>query len=117
MSIPLFTILSWYTTEDIVEDIDESLDTLLLVKRFLPLTSSKFSGTGPGRGSIPVLFEGNMVGNVKVCKLDIVEKLKCEEENCLFAKFPIGTTMQDGGKRKEVTTVTCYVMLTLTLDL
>ena len=51
-----------------------------------------------------MLFEGNTVGNVKVCELDIVEKLKFEEENCLFAKFPIGTTMQDGGKRKEVMT-------------
>ena len=49
-----------------------------------------------------MLFEGNMVGNVKVCELDIVEKLKFEEEeNCLFTKFPIGTTMQDGSKRKE----------------
>ena len=51
-----------------------------------------------------MLFEGNTVGNEKVCKLDIVEKLKFEEENCLFAKFPIGTTMQDGGKRKEAMT-------------
>ena len=49
-----------------------------------------------------MLFEGNIVGNMKVWELDIVEKLKFEEENCLFAKFPIGTTMQDGDKRKEV---------------
>jgi len=49
-----------------------------------------------------MLFEENTVGNVKVCELDVVEKLKFEEENCLFTKFPIGTTMQDGGKRKEV---------------
>jgi len=48
-----------------------------------------------------MLFEGNMVGNMKVCKLDVVEKLKFEEENCLFTKFIIGTTMQDGSKRKE----------------
>jgi len=62
------------------------------------------SDAGPEKESIPVLFEGNTVGNVKVCELDIVEKLKFEEENCLFAKFPIGATMQDGGKRKEAMT-------------
>ena len=50
-----------------------------------------------------MLFEGSMVGNVKVCELDVVEELKFEEEeNCLFAKFPIDATIQDGGKRKEV---------------
>jgi len=46
-----------------------------------------------------------MVGNVKVCELDIIEKLKFEEEICLFAKFPIGATMQDGSKRKEAMTM------------
>jgi len=44
---------------------------------------------------------GNMVGFEEVCKLSIVEELKFEEENNLFTKFPIGTTMQDGSKRKE----------------
>ena len=49
-----------------------------------------------------MLFEENTVGNMKVCELDVVERLKFfEEENYLFTKFPIGTTMQDGGKRKE----------------
>ena len=49
-----------------------------------------------------MLFEENTVGNMKVCELDVVERLKFfEEENCLFTKFPIGTTMQDGGKKKE----------------
>ena len=59
-----------------------------------------------------MLFEGNTVGNEKVCKLDIVEKLKFEEENCLFTKFPIGATMQDGGKRKEVVRyiIQCHVI-------
>ena len=50
--------------------------------------------------SIPMLF-GNTVGIEKVCELFIVKKLKFEEKNNLFAKFPIGATMQDGGKRKE----------------
>jgi len=105
--MPLFTILSWYTTEDFVEDIDESLDMLLLVERFLPLISLQLSGVGPGRKSIPVLFEGNTVGNEKACELVVVEILKFEEENSLFAKFPIGATMQDGGKRKEAMQFTC----------
>jgi len=48
-----------------------------------------------------MLFEGNTVGNEKACELVIVEILKFEEENSLFTKFLIGTTMQDGGKRKE----------------
>ena len=89
----LFTILSWYTTEDIVEDIDEFLDAFLLVERFLPLTLVWFSGIGPGRESIPMLFKGNMVGKEKACKLVIIEKLKFKRENCLFAKFLIGAIM------------------------
>ena len=32
--------------------------------------------------------------------LVVVEELKVEERN-LFAMFPIGATIQDGGKRKE----------------
>ena len=33
-------------------------------------------------------------------ELVVVEELKVEERN-LFAIFPIGATIQDGGKRKE----------------
>ena len=40
-------------------------------------------------------------------ELVVVEELKVEERN-LFAIFPIGATIQDGGKRKEA-------MLTLVL--
>jgi len=35
------------------------------------------------------------------CELDVIEELKVEERMNLFAVFPIGTTMQDGGKRKR----------------
>jgi len=42
-----------------------------------------------------------MVGNVKACELNVVDELKFEEKNNLFTIFPIGTTMQDGGKRKR----------------
>jgi len=41
------------------------------------------------------------VGIKEACKLAIVEELKFEKENNLFAKFPIGAIMRDGGKRKE----------------
>jgi len=61
----LFTILSWYTTEDFVEDIDEFLEMFLLVERGLPLISLKLSGEGSARKSIPVPLKGNTVGNVK----------------------------------------------------
>jgi len=44
---------------------------------------------------------GNTVGIKESCELFIVEELKFEEENNLFAKFPTGATMQDGGKRRE----------------
>ena len=58
-----------------------------------------------------MLLGENMVGNEKACKLVAIEKLKFEEENSLFAKFPIGATMQNGGKRKEVLhmTVSCFI--------
>jgi len=48
-----------------------------------------------------MLFEESMVGNAKACELDIVDELKFEEKNNLFTMFPIGTIMQDGGKRKR----------------
>ena len=38
-------------------------------------------------------------------ELVVVEELKVEERN-LFAIFPIGATIQDGGKRKEAM-ITC----------
>jgi len=42
-----------------------------------------------------------MVGKTNSCELDVIEELKVEERMNLFAVFPIGTTMQDGGKRKR----------------
>ena len=39
--------------------------------------------------------------NTKACELDVVEELKVEERDNLFAIFPIGATIQDGGKRKR----------------
>jgi len=45
-------------------------------------------------------FKEDTVGNTRACNLDIIEELKVKERN-LFTIFPIGATMQDGGKRKE----------------
>jgi len=60
----LFSILSWYATEDLVEDIDESLETDDLEVGFLPLTSSALLGEGPEDNlSILVQFVENTVGN------------------------------------------------------
>jgi len=42
-----------------------------------------------------------MVGKMNSCELDMFEELKAVEKMNLFAIFPIGTTMQDGGKRKK----------------
>ena len=58
--------------------------------------------------SISMLGLEDIVGKrFESVELVIVEELKVEERN-LFAIFPIGATIQDGGKRKEA-------MLTLVL--
>ena len=57
--------------------------------------------TCPVEMFIPVWFEGDTVGNARACCLDVVEELRVEKRN-LFAIFPIGATIQNGGKRKEV---------------
>ena len=46
-------------------------------------------------------FEDSTVGKMNSCELDIIEELKVEERKNLFAVFPIGTTIQDGGNRKR----------------
>ena len=76
-----------------------------MVVGVLPLTLLLLAGSCPIELFISVPFEGNTVGNAEVCDLDVVEELIVEEKN-LFAIFPIGTTIQDGGKRKEVLSVT-----------
>jgi len=63
------------------------------------------AGSCPVELFIPAPFEGNTVGNAEVCDLGVVEELIVEEKN-LFAIFLIGATIQDGGKRKEVLSVT-----------
>ena len=51
--------------------------------------------------SIPMLGLEDIVGKrFESCEIDVVEELR-EEKGVLFAIFPIGATMQDGGKRKR----------------
>ena len=96
----LSCILSQYGVACSEDAIEDSLERLKAVVGILPLTLLLLAGSCLVELFIPVLFEGNTVGNAEVCNLDIVEELKVEERN-LFAIFSICTTMQDGGKRKE----------------
>ena len=69
---------------------------------FLPLTSKLNAGACPGDLSIPISFIQDIVGKEGLSFGElIVEGLKDEETKNLFIIFPIGTTMQDGSKRKR----------------
>jgi len=49
-------------------------------------------------------------------ELVVVEELKVEERN-LFAIFPIGATIQDGGKRKEaMSSIMMTMMIKINTD-
>ena len=58
-------------------------------------------GEVPEDLSIPMLLVGNTVGKETCCELDVIVELKVGGKLNLFAIFPIGTTMQDGSKRKR----------------
>ena len=52
--------------------------------------------------SIPISFAVDIAGKEVLTLNAIVEELKfVEEKGNIFADFPIGTTIQDGGKRKR----------------
>ena len=78
-----------------------SLERLVWIDLVLSLTSTLLPGEVPEDLSIPMLLVGNTVGKGNCCELDMIEKLKVGGELNLFAIFPIGATMQDGGKRKR----------------
>jgi len=78
-----------------------SLERLILIEGVLPLTSTLLLGEVPKDLSIPMLLVGNTVGKETCCKLNMIVELKVEVKLNLFAIFPIGTTIQDGGKRKR----------------
>jgi len=96
----LLSILSQYGIAHPEDAIEDSLERFKVVVGVLPLTSQLLAGTCHVEMSIPVQFKEDTVGNARACNLGIVEELTVEERN-LFAIFPIGATMQDGGKRKE----------------
>ena len=51
--------------------------------------------------AIPMLGLEDIVGKrFESCEINVVEELR-EGKGVLFAIFPIGATMQDGGKRKR----------------
>ena len=84
-----------------MEDIDMSLERLISIEEVLPLISMLFLGEIPEDLSIPMLLVGVMVGKENCCELDVIVELKVGGKLNLFTIFPIGTTIQDGGKRKK----------------
>ena len=71
-------------------------------KEFLPLPFDSVLGTCPIGMSIPMSFAEDIVGIEDLVLGAVFEELMfVEEKESLFAKFPKGTTIQDGGKRKE----------------
>ena len=78
-----------------------SLERLISIEEVLPLTLMLFLGEVPKDLSIPILLVGDTVGKENCCELDMIVKLKVGGKLNLFAIFPIGTIMQDGGKRKR----------------
>ena len=52
------------------------------------------------------------IGGKEVLEFEAMsDLLKCVEKENLFANFPIGATIQDGGKRKRSVTVTCHFII------
>ena len=58
------------------------------------------------------------IGGKDVLKFEVMlDLLKWDEKENLFANFPIGATIQDGGKRKRSDEYDSDIILTLTLSL
>ena len=96
------SILSWYGVERPEEAIEDSLERLTEETGFLPLTSESETGICPVRMSIPMLFTKDTAGKEVLTLGAIIEVLRfVGEKEDLFAVFPIGATIQDGGKRER----------------
>ena len=96
------SILLWYGVDRPEDPMEGSLDEMLEEKGLLPLTSLLLAGTCPCWESIPMFNSLDLVGNRFALLESVVELLKiCSRKGGLFANFPIGATMQDGGKRKR----------------
>ena len=97
-------------TEEQVEDIEVSLDQFFPIQEGLPLVSLLVPGLVPVDSSIPVLMLAFTVGKTVCWLWDIIVVLKVGGKMNLFAVFPIGATIQDGGKRKR-SDVTYFFMI------
>ena len=86
--------------EDASED---SLERLTEGEIFLPLTSESVTGPWPTWMLIPMPVIEDIVGKVESLMVvqDMIVVLRFEGKMSLFAIFPLGTTMQDGGMRKR----------------
>ena len=84
------------------EATEDSLERFTGEKEFLPLTFESLLGDCPVGMSIPVSFVEDIVGIECLVLRSVFEELVfVKEKKDLFAKFPIGAIMQDGGKKKE----------------
>ena len=98
----LRSILSWYGVDQLEDAIDNSLERFETGVGFLSLTSKLSANACPRDLSIPMSFIWDTVGKEVLSFGElVVEVLKDEETKNLFTIFPIGATMQDGGKRKR----------------
>ena len=108
------SILSWYRVKRPDEAIKDSLERLTEETGFLPLTSVSETGICPVRMSIPMSFTKDTAGKEDLILGAVIEVLKfVGEKEDLFAVFPLGATIQDGGMRDDL----CYLSLTLTIIL
>ena len=78
-----------------------SLERLISIKEVLSLTPTLLPGEVSEDLSISMVLVENMVGKEICSELGVIVELKVGGNLNLFAIFPIGTTMQDGDKRKR----------------
>ena len=111
------SILSWYGVECPEEAIEDSLERLTKETGFLPLTSESETGICSVGMFISMSFTKDTAGKEVLMLGAIIEVLKLVgEKEDLFTVFPIGATIQDGGKRKRSVlnlSLILYYILTL----
>ena len=78
-----------------------SLERLISIKEVLSLTPTLLLGEVSEDLSISMVLVENIVGKEICSELGVIVELKVGGNLNLFAIFPIGTTMQDGDKRKR----------------
>ena len=96
------SILSWYGVMRPEEAREDSLEEWAEREGFLPLASELIAGGTLCWMSIPKSFVVDIGGRGEVLRFEsVLRELKRVKNENLFADFPIGATMQDGGKRKR----------------